>query len=83
MRIGVPEAEKNEDMELIARHARELGEYFDSVQILVSRHEPEIEDGTINASYGVGNWYSRYGQVRDWLIKADEHIRKNVRQQED
>ena len=74
---------KDADTEMVERHVRELGEHFDSVQILVSRHEPETEDGTISISNGSGNWFARYGQTREWLIKAEERTRDAVRGERD
>jgi hypothetical protein len=66
------------DMERIKRACTLLIEHFDSVQIIATRHAPD-EDGTIHASWGEGNWYARYGSVREWLLKKDEASRENVR----
>lgn len=57
----------------------ELGEHFDTVQIFATRHESGEEGGTINMAYGAGNWFARYGQIREWLIKADERTKQFVR----
>lgn len=54
-----------------------LGEHFDSVQIFVTLHERS--EGTLNYAKGVGSWFSRYGQVREWLIKEDEAARIEIR----
>lgn len=35
------------DTELLRAHVEQLGEHFDSVTILCTRHEAELEDGTI------------------------------------
>jgi len=69
----------NHDLKLLEDAAKKLGEHFDSVQIFATRHEPTIEDGTITVSYGVGNWFARYGQIKEWLIKSDERTRQAVR----
>ncbi len=73
--------QSDEDMELLKRAAESLGEHFDTVQIFATRHEPEVEDGTISASWGVGNWFTRYGQTQEWIIKANERTRKGVREE--
>lgn len=71
--------EKDQDLDRVKAACELLGEHFDSVQIFVTRHEPAVEDGTINISWSAGNWFTRYGQVREWLIKADERTRAHVR----
>lgn len=76
-------SEGEADMERVEKCAQQLGEHFDTVQILVSRHEPGTEDGTVNISYGLGNWFARFGQVRDWLIKTDERTREYVRREDE
>lgn len=72
---------RDEDTERVDVALNSLSEHFDSVQIFVTRHEPAEEDGTIHTAKGVGNWFCRYGQVKEWLIAQDErtriHTRKN------
>lgn len=72
--------QKDEDLDRVKRACETLGEHFDTVQIFVTRHEPGIEDGTINITWSEGNWFARYGQVREWLVKAEERTRKWVQQ---
>lgn len=67
------------DLELVRKAAEQLSEHFDSVQILATRHESGKEDGTINVNYGIGNWFARYGQAYEWLVKCDERIKMDVR----
>lgn len=66
------------DLERLRDAANALGEHFDTVQILVTRHE-EGETGTVNASWGTGNWFARFGQVREWVIKSEERSRELIR----
>lgn len=54
--------------ELIQRHACAIGEHFDTVQIFCTK---ETDTGTRSKNYGVGNWYARYGQVRDWVLSCE------------
>lgn len=63
----------------LERACEALGEHFDSVQIFVTRHEPGALNGTIHANWGCGNFFTRYGVVRQWLIKEDERTREGVR----
>lgn len=72
----------DDDLERVKRAVETLGEHFDSVHIFVTKHEPEVEDGTVNISWSAGNWFTRYGQILEWLIKADERSRKHVRDSE-
>jgi hypothetical protein len=44
----------------------ELYPYFDTVQILCTKHEGN-GIGTTQMNYGVGNWFARIGQAQDWL----------------
>jgi|APGre2960657505_1045072.scaffolds.fasta_scaffold00531_16 hypothetical protein len=60
------------EYDLVKKACQELGEHFDSVQIFVSRHEQGIEEGTLDASWGVGNFFSRFGQIKFWLLKQEE-----------
>jgi hypothetical protein len=66
------------DMELVKKACQTLMEHFDSVQIFVTRHEPYESEGTVNISYGDGNWFTRYGQVKEWTIKTEERTKKFV-----
>lgn len=53
--------------ELLTRHARELGEHFDAVQILAST---ATADGTNILRLGVGNWFTRQGMAHDFINMA-------------
>jgi hypothetical protein len=66
------------DLSKVQKAVDELGEHFDTVQILVTRHE-STKGGTINVALGTGNWHARYGQVRTWLVAQDERTRIDTR----
>jgi hypothetical protein len=70
------------DMDLLRKHAALLSEHFDSVQIFVTRFE-DSDIGTVNAHFGSGNWFTRFGQVHNWLIKETERSRAELRQNEE
>lgn len=75
------EEERKRDIELCRRAAEQLGEYFDSVQIFVTRHMPEgVTDGTRYVAWGSGNWFTRYGQVSHWVEREKEDAREGVRE---
>ncbi len=62
---------------LVAQTAKELGERFDCVVVLCSRHEGSR--GTRTIAKGSGNWHTQFGIVREWIIDAEERIRREVR----
>jgi hypothetical protein len=57
----------------------DLGEHFESVQIFVPTHQPAEVGRTVHASAGVGNWYARYGQIREWIIRTEEETKCSVK----
>lgn len=66
--LSPEEEQRIKDVEVMMdRHASELAEHFDAVQIFTSRLLP---DGTTEGySRGSGNWMARYGQVEQWVKK--------------
>lgn len=80
--FSMSEIEK-QDMERVRRCLDLLIEHFDSVQIFATRHDPTIVGGTVTLDMGVGNWCTRRGQVRQWIIREDERERIDVRSEED
>ena len=69
------------DESLVEKTARELGEHFDTVQIFCTRHDSGSEGGTIHVTKGVGNYFARYGQCREWLVKEEEETRVRARKE--
>lgn len=65
-----------EESKLVLDAAKALGEHFDAVEILVSRHDA---DGTRTVAKGCGNWHARLGVVREWLVNTEEQIREEGR----
>lgn len=68
--------QSEQDMKQIQTHISALGEFFDTVQIFVTRVEGE---NTVNAHAGSGNWFARAGQIKEWVVKQDEIARTEVR----
>lgn len=54
-----------------------LSEHFDSVQLFVSSHRGE--DGTARIDKGRGNWFTRFGQVHEWIERQQEITRLKAR----
>ena len=64
------EEQDSEDTKRIKAAAVHLSEFFDSVQIVCTRYNNDT-DGTMASYSGVGNWFARYGSVKEW-IKVQE-----------
>lgn len=47
-------------------------EHADSVQVLITFSENGV---TRSYENGRGNWFARYGQMRQWVIKEEEKFR--------
>ena len=58
--------EDDSENAIIAKALRDLGEYFDTVQLFTSRYDHE-GGGTVSKVAGSGNIYARMGQVGHWL----------------
>lgn len=63
-----------DDMKLLDNALKLISEHFDTVQIFATRHEPEVHTGTVNSYKGVGNWYARYGQIKEWVAKVEKEV---------
>lgn len=72
----------DERMEIVNRHVKELGEFFDTVQIFVTVYQPEDELETHTLTDGTGNWYARCGQVAEWQEMNMERIREHQRRKD-
>lgn len=71
-------AKDDSEVELVRKAVQQLGDHFETVQVFVSRHDPAILEGTRTINLGAGNWFTRYGQIKDWIIKTDEGIRMDA-----
>lgn len=82
-------SDTDEDLSLLKRHISQLMEHFDSVEIFVTRQEPdslsaEHPRGITSATHsGDGNWYARFGQINEWLIQERERIADHFRRDQD
>lgn len=68
---------------IVERAVDQLGEHFDSVQVFVTKYDSNDGDPiTIELFNGSGNWLTRYGQVKDWVLRreaiAAEESRRSV-----
>lgn len=69
------------DKRIVERAVEQLGEHFDSVQVFVTKYDPNSGDPiTIELFNGSGNWLTRYGQVKDWVLRREAIATEEARQ---
>lgn len=68
------EIQADKKLDLLRNQCKVLLGNFDSVQIFCTKTDAEQEE-TSTFAYGLGNWHSRYGQVREWIIKQEKEIK--------
>lgn len=69
--------EAESDLKRCQEAVEALSEFFDSVHVFATRHQGN-DIGTVNVSYGCGNWFARRGQISEWLLKEEESTRKSI-----
>lgn len=67
--MNILDDSEEKSLEVVKRASDGLLEHFDTVQIFVSRYSPEI--GTETVHWGGGDWFSRYGLIKDWIRKRE------------
>lgn len=61
-----------EIQEQLRMACQRLMEHFDTVQIIATKKDQEpLSAGTDAFWFGQGNWYARYGSVKEWAIEAE------------
>ncbi len=78
---NVSSNEHTDAVKMLDKHVNELSEHFENVHIFVTRHEGE-KDQTRCVNRGSGNWFARYGQIREWLVYEDQKIRECAKRSE-
>ena len=70
----------DQDMTMLRHSAEQLAEHFDTVQILVTRHDPAQAEGTIRAHYGLGNICARYGHAKEFVLHCEVGMTRGPQQ---
>ena len=70
-------SKEKKELKIVKDACSRLMEHFDSVQVLVTKHMGH--EGTLNVSYGSGNYFSRIGLARNWILQEDEFSKEDVR----
>lgn len=76
-------AKREKKMALLENQINILKNHFDSIQIFASNFNEDDEDNTSHFNTGYGNWFSRYGQVKEWVIKCEEEAKHEQRDNPD
>lgn len=64
--MTLDDEQRDKKLELIKNQVAVLMGSFDSVQIFCTKFEGG--EDTSHYTFGNGNWFSRYGQVREWVL---------------
>ena len=63
--------------EILNMHVGALAEHFDTVQVFCTK-KCDGSRGTIRFHEGAGNYYARFGQARQWIIREEELTRREA-----
>lgn len=69
--------------EVLKKHLAALSEHFDTVQIFVCNYDDGGAETTRTLQKGQGNWYTRYGQINEWVIQQDARARNEILERDD
>lgn len=76
--MSAPQDERAEEHAIVRQHIDQLAEHFDTVQVFVTR-VTQGGEYTVRIDTGTGNWFARYGQIRQWVEMEDEEARHIAR----
>ena len=68
------EEEDQRSRATIQRYLDQLSAQFSEVHIFVSQYEPTTGQ-TRTIDMGAGNWYARYGLIKEWITRQEEATR--------
>ena len=67
------------DLERLMDACDRLSAYFETVQIFATKPNKDKDNSTLMFNQGQGNYFARYGQVKDWILREEEVSRNQVR----
>jgi len=76
-------SEDEDEVKRVDEFVAKLAEYFDTVQIFVTRVTDDGQGSTLSIERGTGNWWARQGQALHWAEKNRERSRQEVRKESD
>lgn len=71
------EAEKKRITDTVDRAVEQIGEFVDSCQVFVTLHRDDNKH-TMSYERGAGNFYTRQGQVDEWLTMQRQYQRNEA-----
>ena len=66
------DSQRDKKLELIKNQVKILMDSFDSVQVFCTKFEGKPDDNTSHYAFGNGNWFTRYGQIKEWTILEEK-----------
>lgn len=78
MRFAFPSDDDEADSKKLDEALAVLKDHFDTVHIFATRHKDD-GTGTEHCSKGCGNWFARYGHIKDWITGEEESTREKIR----
>lgn len=66
----IKDDDSSAESKALTRAVNDLGEHWESVQIVVSRYDPATGE-TVSTARGTGNFHARLGSVRHWVSEMD------------
>lgn len=64
---------------ILEQHCSAILEHADTVHIFATRHDP-VKRETAYVTFGIGNFYARYGGIKEWILREEERPRASVRE---
>lgn len=71
----------DEQQDFIQKHAGQIAEHFDCIQILASRLNDRGDTEVV--AMGSGNWYARLGMAREMLDRETARTQRKVMMDEE
>jgi hypothetical protein len=68
----ISKADTDDEMKILSRCAAQLQEHFETVRIFATVKTPDGDGlSTRHLTYGKGNYFAQYGQVKQWAIAEE------------
>lgn len=74
--------ETEQALELARDFAAKASEFVDTVQVFLTVYDPTTGI-TRHVVHGIGNWFAREGQIREWVTQNEEKIRHEATMEDD
>lgn len=74
--------QKDALLEIMKGHVSRMMEHFDTVQVFCTQVDSDNKTTTTTYRWGAGNWYARYGQVKEWTTYEEQLKNSNDKEQD-